>query len=534
MKNSLHRGPLPWVFAFMLLCLLPIMILRDFSPSNELRYLSIADEALRDGHFFAFFYQGEIYADKPPLYLWIVMLCRLLFGRHSMFALSLFSLIPAFVIMAVMDSWIKDEFPTARAALALMLGTCLMFLGMSVSLRMDMLMCMFIVLAINSFYRACGRKGNPRRQTWLIPLWTFLALFTKGPVGMLVPLVSILCFLIARGDFRDVGDYLGWKFWLLLAALCALWFTGVYADGGRAYLDELVVHQTLGRAVNSFHHAEPVWYYLLAVWYCLAPYCLLLVGCLLSSLLLRGHRSSEEVLLSSVILSSLVMLSAFSAKLAIYLAPVFPFMVYLFPFVEKRVGERAWMRWALALPAALLALASLSAIVAVLFFPEQPPLAGLLADYPFVSSAWIMAGLGMLALGNILALLLIKRRFDWQLPVCLMSASILLLCLLAGPVMPEINKYTAYGTLCRKVPQDSRVLTYSVHRPEAMDVYLGRRVVNCGNDMKALEDSLSVLLRPLTLITPSSQIEGDPGLKAIAASGSAISEVGPYSIIELD
>lgn len=34
--------------------LLPVMILRDFTPSNELRYLSIADEALRDGHLFAF------------------------------------------------------------------------------------------------------------------------------------------------------------------------------------------------------------------------------------------------------------------------------------------------------------------------------------------------------------------------------------------------------------------------------------------------------------------------------------------------
>ena len=37
-----------------LIALLPIMLLRDFTPSNELRYLSIVDEALRNGTLFKF------------------------------------------------------------------------------------------------------------------------------------------------------------------------------------------------------------------------------------------------------------------------------------------------------------------------------------------------------------------------------------------------------------------------------------------------------------------------------------------------
>ena len=41
-----HRFPL--LLAGCLLALLPVMLLRDFTPSNELRYLSIADEALRE------------------------------------------------------------------------------------------------------------------------------------------------------------------------------------------------------------------------------------------------------------------------------------------------------------------------------------------------------------------------------------------------------------------------------------------------------------------------------------------------------
>ena len=34
-----------FIFVILLLALLPIMLLSDFTPDNELRYLSIADEA---------------------------------------------------------------------------------------------------------------------------------------------------------------------------------------------------------------------------------------------------------------------------------------------------------------------------------------------------------------------------------------------------------------------------------------------------------------------------------------------------------
>ena len=78
------------LFLGIFLALLPVLALRDYTPDNELKYLSIAEESIRDGNIFAFYNHGEPYADKPPLYLWIVTLGRLLFGKHVMFFLSLF------------------------------------------------------------------------------------------------------------------------------------------------------------------------------------------------------------------------------------------------------------------------------------------------------------------------------------------------------------------------------------------------------------------------------------------------------------
>lgn len=79
------------MFVFAALALLPMFLLRDFTPSNELRYLSIVDEALQNGRFFAFTFNGEAYADKPPLYLWLMMLGKWLLGGHQMWYLSLLS-----------------------------------------------------------------------------------------------------------------------------------------------------------------------------------------------------------------------------------------------------------------------------------------------------------------------------------------------------------------------------------------------------------------------------------------------------------
>ena len=68
MKEWLEKYPVASVMLLVLLCVAPILAFRDFSPANELRYLSIADEALFEGNWFTFSYQGEPYADKPPLF----------------------------------------------------------------------------------------------------------------------------------------------------------------------------------------------------------------------------------------------------------------------------------------------------------------------------------------------------------------------------------------------------------------------------------------------------------------------------------
>ena len=143
-----------YFYLFWLVALLPMMIMRDFTPNNELRYLSIVDEALRNGTLFAFTNQGEIYADKPPLYFWLMMIGKSILGGHYMWFYSLLSFVPALITIIVMDRWIGNESSDNSQQPVLMLMTCGLFAGLSFFIRMDMLMVMFITLSLYTFYKA--------------------------------------------------------------------------------------------------------------------------------------------------------------------------------------------------------------------------------------------------------------------------------------------------------------------------------------------------------------------------------------------
>lgn len=533
------------VFVFCAVCLIPMMAMRDFTPSNELRYLSIADEAIANGHLFAFYNHGIPYADKPPLYFWIVMLCRLLFGHHSCLALSMFSLIPAFAIVGIMDRWVmKGKSAMNRMSVAGMTLTCVMFLGTMVVLRMDMLMCLFIVLALWTFYRMYTGEGSRRQDSLTLPLWIFLALFTKGPVGLLMPPLAIAVFLAVKRDWKGFRKYLGLKTWGIIAALSAVWLTCVWLEGGLEYINNLLFKQTVGRAVNAFTHARPFWLYLVTILWCLAPYTLLLIGSFMASLLPVRKAGAEkvsdlEILFLCTIISTAAMLSSFSSKLPIYLVPVLPFCVYLFPTVLDRIGERGWMRWSVGIFQILLLCASIATLLFLSGSVTIPAAASLLDEYSFAREAPVVNAVILLTLANAMGTWFLIKRKSVNIPALLLSAGLFLAAFSASAVLRDLNPYIGYGSICSRVPEGTDVATIFLHRPENIDVYTGRQITDFGDDPAKLSEAVKAHIeltgknvgsgRPLTIITRTSRMETTPELQKLFSEGTVI-YAGPYCL----
>lgn len=218
------RKTVYWI-VFILICLIPIAVWRDYTPANELRYISIADEALRNHTWFTLTNHGEPYSDKPPFYFWLIMLCKLITGEYHMGILILYSLLPALGIAHTMDKWTRGLMSSnSRATLPLFLITTGYFAGTAMVLRMDMLMVWFIILALYHFHQMYEGKGNFQKHQILMAVFIVLGFYAKAFMGILIPLVTSLLFLVYKKEARSFGKYWNWKVWSIILASLVFWF----------------------------------------------------------------------------------------------------------------------------------------------------------------------------------------------------------------------------------------------------------------------------------------------------------------------
>ena len=485
-----------WIyFALIFIAILPILLLRDFTADNELKYLSIADEAIENSNIFAFYNHGAPYADKPPLYLWFVMLGKIIFGKHVMFYVSLLSVIPAFV-----TAWIMGKF-TGRAlterencSTQLMLFTTAFFLAPIIVLRMDMLMTMFITLALYTFYRMYEYNSTDqglerqarlyRRRQWLLPLYIFLALFSKGPVGLMLPLLAIIVFLAISRRMNTTGKYLGWRCWTVLLALCALWFTGVYLDGGSEYLNNLLFHQTIDRAVDAFHHKKPIYYYLVTYWFTLAPWSLLAFAAIITAYKEHLVNNTLSRFFITIFLTTLVMLSLISSKLEIYLLPAFPFLVFFTATVIVKKSNWA-LKASVALPAAVF-----MAIFAASCFYKAISEHFALPAIELAAPLWCYTLI--LFAGGVAAILSLCRNRIFRATDSI-AISLLLFIFSASLSISSFNKYIGMKEGCKVALEKaeehgfSRFVHYNFHTSENFDVYFKEMLGEEGADRREIE-----------------------------------------------
>ncbi|MBO4558208.1 MAG: hypothetical protein J5693_06340 [Bacteroidales bacterium] len=614
MGRFIAEHPLAAVFAFVTVCVLPMMIWRDPSPSNELRYLSIVEEALRDGHFFCFYNQSVPYTDKPPLFFWLLMFFRLFCGETCMWLPVLFTaLIPSFVTVAVMDRWLllacgpqaavsertlsplssrpeqpplssqpseasggisrsgllpphksfapcRSVVPPSLAPVAnpfmppatvspslsatplqRILAASTLLAGLLVMiqtffLRMDMLMTMFIVLALFTFWKMYTGSSVRKADRWRLPAYIFLALFTKGPVGFFAPVLIIIVFLAIEKQLRRLPEFLGWRQWLVMLALFGGWILGAYLEGGREYVGSLLFHQTMDRAVNAFTHKQPFWWYIPTLLYAILPYTLLIIPALIYLYRRQWRDNSYVRLLLTAIAVVFVMLSAFSGKLAIYLTPIMPFMAYLLPVFGNLTSGKGdtLKKTALLVPAAIFALAGIG-LWALSLSTGTDPLAQmamrLAMTTPYIFCPTIRAIAAVLAAGSIIAIIIICKS-GWQRGAIALGAALYIAVFAAGCTIEPLNEWTAYEKVCREAAgatDTGTCNTLFVHRPENMDIYLGGDVTDFGEDVQTF---VSTSHRGEALIIDWHRAGSQPALLEHLESLEG-TQVGPFTVYAL-
>lgn len=300
--------------------------------SDEVRYAN-AFENLLNGHWLVLHLNGQMYPDKPPVYFWFMWLVSKLGGGATpvtFFASSALSALLYLFATHFMCRRIANEDNTTSLITGLFFLTSLYFIGLGQYLRMDLLFGVFILASQFFFYFGVNNEQNNAYNVLAFVL-AGVATLTKGPLGAVFPLLGVIVFLAWKGDLRRLFRKDMLLGLVLMLLMLAAWVGGAYMIEGKAYIDNIFYKQIYRRAVNTWHHEEPFYYYLTALPLVCLPWTFIVVllpfrrlgkAAFWKDLWERRRAAQGTTYLWVLFLTGFCMLSLLSGKVAIYLLPV--------------------------------------------------------------------------------------------------------------------------------------------------------------------------------------------------------------------
>ncbi len=273
--NATLQALWPWLPFWLLVAFIAIFQ-HGPMPMYSTRTLSVSWEMWQRHSFLVPYLNGEPYSDKPPLLLWLIQLGWWVSGVGDVWPRVLEVALGGteLVLLAILAHRL---FPTqgvmAKAASWMLLAFTYGFLfGLQVMYEVLLAVC---VLAALLGLVPTKHRESPRF------VWFALAvgcgLLTKGPV-MLLHVVFPWLFGPLWNDWarrQRCKWYLRGSLAFFVALMLLLtWALAAASTGGAAYREQLLFHQTAGRVVHSFAHAEPFWWYLAALPVLIFPFAL--------------------------------------------------------------------------------------------------------------------------------------------------------------------------------------------------------------------------------------------------------------------
>ncbi len=366
------RRDLYWLLGLALLLIGVGIGLRDPWPADEPRFALVARDMVHSGQWLIPIIGGDTYADKPPLFFWM-MAGFYAFTGSLRVAFLLPSLLASVASVALVYDlgrrlWNRE---TGLAAGLLLLCT-VQFVWQGRQAQIDATVCFWIVLGLYGLLRHL-LLGPSWRWYYLGCAAAGFGVITKG-VGFLPLLVLIPYFLLRDAHWSPrptllQADQSAWRWALgpvaMLAAIC-VWFApmvivSMSSPPLAAYRDEILFQQTLHRYANSWIHVKPFWYFLINV----IPPLWLPASALIPWAVPRWRdawrgRDLRSVLLLAWALLVLLFFSFSTGKRGVYILPALPAVCLALAPTLVQVWSRAGVR------RVLLGLAMLIAAVCLL------------------------------------------------------------------------------------------------------------------------------------------------------------------------
>jgi 4-amino-4-deoxy-L-arabinose transferase-like glycosyltransferase len=289
-----------------------------FWEPDEARYGEIAREMLALHDFIVPHLNYVAYVEKPPLLYWLTALSYRILGINE-FAARVVPAISALLGVIATLIFVHRTMGRRRAVMAAaILATAPLYAVMAQVLTTDMLLSMLTTIAIFALFLHYQERGI---WCWIAYLAMALATLTKGPVGIVLPALTMLVFLwwerALKGSIRRFHAVAGAIFVL---AIVAPWFITI-SIREPGFLDFYFIGEHFRRIFDSsFSHGEPAYFYVPVIILGLLPWSLLVP-------FLTWRRMTPNPARRYCAISALLIIGVFSAasgKLIPYVLPAFP------------------------------------------------------------------------------------------------------------------------------------------------------------------------------------------------------------------
>ncbi len=240
---------------------------------DETRYFGVAWEMFQNKNFLVPHLNGLPYDHKPPLLFWLINLDWFFFGVNetsarfipALFAIGSMVLVWRIYVML----WSKDSF--GQTAVLWVMAGMVVFSFYATLFMFDIMLGFWVLLAIYGGLRAL--REPTVKNFAIIALAVGFGTLAKSPVivAHLLPLY-LFAHLFAKPTKRF---YIGGAVAVFAGlAIFLLWALPAASMGGEKFAYGILWEQYAGRAVNSFAHKRPFWWYLYWVPLFVAPWLL--------------------------------------------------------------------------------------------------------------------------------------------------------------------------------------------------------------------------------------------------------------------
>jgi 4-amino-4-deoxy-L-arabinose transferase-like glycosyltransferase len=361
----------------------------DADAPDEPRALQIAEE-LRSGEhgwrgLLVLHLNGDVYTQKPPLYYWLAAALGTPRERVTEWAARLPSALAGIAVVGLTMLLGTRMLGSGAGVLggAILLSTW-EFAYLARRVQFDVLLTAFELAALASFWWLDRGIGSRRRHQLVLGASLGLAVLTKGPVGFLIPVLTITAFLLCERRLGDLRRALPLPALGLALVPGLLWIGFATALAPAGYASVAIGENLFGRYFAGTSHARPFWYYLWNFPLHFLPWALAWPAVALVArrtiFVPGGDESAQRAwrFLLAGIATSLVFFSVSAGKRSLYLLPIFPATALLCADALLR-----WLAGRARLPPAF-GLASVLVLLVLLAVGAEAIAAGL--GHPFVLS----------------------------------------------------------------------------------------------------------------------------------------------------